>query len=402
MNTSDAIVAGHLCLDMIPTLSERFGDQFATTFVPGGTLSVGPITHCTGGPVSNTGLALTILGISTYLMAKVGNDELGRIVASIVNRYGDHMADGLVVDETLHTSYTIVISPPEIDRLFLHYPGANERFCADDIDYERVARARLFHFGYPPLLKEMYRDGGRQLSRMFEHVRSTGVTTSLDMSLPNPLSEAGQADWKAILNSTLPHVDLFLPSLDELLYMVRRPLFDELFDSAGGGSIAPLVPPQLLSELGAELLAMGAAIVAIKLGERGLYLRTAAAQRIAALGAARPAHSNDWTDRELWAPCFRTAVVGTTGAGDATIAGFLAALLRGLAPEGALEAAVAVGACNVEAIDALEGLRSWDETMARVRGGWRRRELAVDSSEWTFDVEHEVWRRHADRAAGHP
>lgn len=42
------------------------------------------------------------------------------------------------------------------------------------------------------------------------------------------------------------------------------------------------------------------------------------------------------------------------GAGDAAYAGLLAAMLRGLPPQAAAEMACAVGACCVEAPDAIE------------------------------------------------
>ena len=59
--------------------------------------------------------------------------------------------------------------------------------------------------------------------------------------------------------------------------------------------------------------------------------------------------AGEWLGRELLAPCFRpAAVAGTTGAGDATIAGLLAALLRGDGPAGAATAATA--AANRRAI----------------------------------------------------
>jgi sugar/nucleoside kinase (ribokinase family) len=48
----------------------------------------------------------------------------------------------------------------------------------------------------------------------------------------------------------------------------------------------------------------------------------------------------------------------------------LAALLRDVPPERALAIAAAVGACNVEAADALSGVRSWEETLARIDAGW--------------------------------
>jgi len=46
----------------------------------------------------------------------------------------------------------------------------------------------------------------------------------------------------------------------------------------------------------------------------------------------------------------------------------LSGLLRGLGPRQALCAAAAVGACNVEAVDAQSGLLTWEDTLARVAG----------------------------------
>ena len=87
---------------------------------------------------------------------------------------------------------------------------------------------------------------------------------------------------------------------------------------------------------------------------------------------ARPTHPNIWANYENWSPCFQVDVVGTTGSGDATIAGFLAALLRDLPPDKTITAALAVGACNVESADALSGIRSWEETWRRIDSGWAR------------------------------
>jgi len=47
---------------------------------------------------------------------------------------------------------------------------------------------------------------------------------------------------------------------------------------------------------------------------------------------------------------------------------------RGLSAEQALTNAVAVGACCVEAPDATSGVRSWEETISRIRTGWKRRD----------------------------
>jgi sugar/nucleoside kinase (ribokinase family) len=136
---------------------------------------------------------------------------------------------------------------------------------------------------------------------------------------------------------------------------------------------------------------MGVKIVVLKLGHRGLYLNTAGASAIAGLGRAAPAEAAAWADREMWAPCFQVQVAGTTGCGDATIAGFLGGLLRGLSPEMALTVALAVGACNVEAPDALSGIRSWPETLDRIAAGWPRHDLRLNSPGWRLRKENDLW-----------
>jgi sugar/nucleoside kinase (ribokinase family) len=391
--TGRAVVAGHLCVDVIPDLSGISPENFWAMFVPGRLLTTGPVTYATGGAVSNTGLALHRLGIDTRLMGKIGADLFGQAIRQIVSRFEPGLAEGLIVDPAASSSYTIVISPPGVDRIFLHCPGPNDTFTVEDVRYDLVAGADLFHFGYPPLMKLMFAAGGSRLAEIFRRAKATGATTSLDMALPDRAAAAGRADWPGLIGKTLPYVDIFLPSIEEILFMLRRKTYEALSRQQGSPDILPLVTPQLLSDLSRDLLELGAKIVGLKLGDRGLYLRTADRTALAGLGRAAPANLDRWAGQELWAPCFKVPVVGTTGAGDATIAGFLAGLLRNLPPEEAVTAAVAVGACNIEAADALGGLRSWEETLERVEAGWERHRLRLDAPGWEFDDSRQLWRK---------
>jgi sugar/nucleoside kinase (ribokinase family) len=386
-----AVVAGHLCLDVLPQILANSPEEFRASFGPGRLMFVGPVSFSTGGAVSNTGIALHKLGIPVRLMGKIGSDMFGRMVEEVISSFGGGLADGLIVDPEVSTSYTLIINPPGIDRFFMHCPATNDTFKADDVRYEEVEGARLFHFGYPSIMRQMYADEGAQAVQMFRRVRETGATTSLDMAYPDPYSPAGQANWPGILSKLLPYVDVYLPSIEETLAMLRQDTLAALHKQAGD-DILPLITPQLLSDVSGELLDLGVKVVALKMGYRGLYVRTAGRSAIEAMGRARPSDPAAWADQELWTACFNVKLVGAAGAGDSTIAGFLCGLLRGLTLAEAATAAVAVGACNVEAADTLSGVRSWDETLSRVAAGWPRHDLGIDTPEWRFDEQAGLWR----------
>ena len=378
MPREGAVVAGHICLDIIPKMPYV---DLQTGLKPGGLIEIQEAVLSTGGPVSNTGLSLHKLGIRTRLLGKVGDDAFGRIIMDLIAEQGPELAQYMIVAPGEVSSYSIVISPAGVDRSFLHCAGANHTFGADDIPYDLLSEARLFHFGYPPIMKRMYAQDGTELEEMFRRASATDAITSLDMAMPDPNGPSGRVDWPRVLARTLPLVDIFLPSLDELLFMLKR-----------HWPVPPAPKDAVISDVAQEMLDMGARIVVLKLGSRGLYVR---------VGAQSPAWLPDasWHHRELWAPCFQPEpLVGTTGAGDATIAGFLAGLLRGQTIERAVTSAVAVGACNVEAADALSGVRSWEETQARIAAGWARQPVTIDAPGWRWRDDLQLWVGPADRS----
>jgi len=336
---ADVVVAGHVCLDVIPLLAGP------VELDPGRLVRVGEAAFSPGGSVANTGIALQRLGVPVRLVGRLGPDLFG---TALLDALAVYELDGdMVTAAEEATSYSIVVNPPGVDRTFLHFPGANDTFAADDVAAAVLSGARIFHFGYPPLMPRMYADDGRELGRLFARARDGGLATSLDMSRPDPATEAGRVDWRALLEHVLPLVDVFSPSIGELQFML--------------GNRTP-------AELAGELLGMGAGVVAIKLGERGIYLRTSA--DVGELCRRLDLDEDEWHDREVASPAFAVDVAGTTGAGDCAIAGLLAALLRGEGPTKAAAAATAVGACCVEAVDATSGIPSWAEVDARVNGGW--------------------------------
>jgi hypothetical protein len=102
-------------------------------------------------------------------------------------------------------------------------------------------------------------------------------------------------------------------------------------------------------------------------------------------------HLDDWVDRELLAPCFQVSAAGTTGAGDCTIAGFLAAVLKGLPVEETLQSAVGVGAFNVEKADAVSGIPSWETLRRRIAVGWPQHPPGIELPGWGYQENLRVW-----------
>lgn len=382
------VVAGHICLDVIPSFRTTKTAAIGEMFVPGKLINMGPARVSTGGPVSNTGIALGILGVPTRLMGKIGDDFFGEGVLRLLRERG--AADGMLVAPGEHTSYTVVVAPPGCDRIFLHSPGANDTFRASDIHYDLVSQARLFHFGYPPLMRGIFANDGAELIEIFRRVKSLGVTTSLDMSLPDASSESGRVDWDRLLQRLLPYVDIYLPSVEETMFMVARDEFDRLNRQAAGHDLLEALDLDSLPPLGGKLISYGARIAVIKCGIKGYYIRTGDRSAIESMGTARPADPGNWAARELHEESFQVPeVASATGSGDSSIAGFLAALLHGSPVEDAIRIACAVGGQNVRTFDATSGIKPWAETLAMLPG-WQKNRLPVTGDYWHYDATRQL------------
>ncbi len=378
------VVAGHICLDIIPDW--RIGS--IKTIIPGHILEMSGLKLSTGGAVANTGIALKKLGISTALLGKVGADAFGKVILEILKKEDKTLAENMIISGNEVSSYTIVLNPPDTDRIFLHYPGPNHTFTANDIPYENIKSSRIFHFGYPPLMQKFYENDGKELVKMFQRIKKMKIITSLDMAMPDPQSPAGRVDWFKFFKNVLPLVDIFMPSIDELLYMLRPEKYNKIYEKRERFDMV------LLNQLAGQLIDYGTKVVAIKLGDQGLYLRTHQTEKS---NLSRIISPSQWNYRQLLSPCFATEVKGTTGTGDATIAGFLAQLLEGGEPEKCITLATAIGACCVEAVDATEGIRPLPEVIKRVTSGWERLPLSISIDNWEYDYQYKIWKGPKDQ-----
>ena len=362
------ISAGHICLDITPVFpAGKQYDQLSSLLIPGKLIQMETADVHTGGSVANTGLAMKLLGCDVTLMGKVGDDAFGMMIRNILSRYG---AGGLLVDPESSTSYSVVLAVPGVDRVFLHNPGANDTFTGTDIPDDALEDTVLFHFGYPPLMKRVWENDGAELVSLFRRVKEKGIATSLDLAAVDSQSPAGHADWEKILSGVLPWVDFFVPSFEELCWMLDRERYDRL--ASGSRDITKGLDMEAEAlPLAKKLLSMGCRIVMIKCGTSGMLLHTAGKKTVAGVGSRLELDADSWSNQMIFQSCFKADIVRSgTGAGDTSIAAFLAAVLSGREPSSCIALASAEGACCVTAYDALSGLKPLDELEERIHKGW--------------------------------
>ena len=361
------IAAGHICIDITPMFPRGVKcKELGDLLIPGKLINMAGADIHTGGSVANTGLALKKLGANVQLLGKVGNDAFGGMIVKILEEYG---TCGLIVDEHSATSYSVVLAVPGVDRIFLHDPGANNTFSNADIPEEALEDAALFHIGYPPVMRKLYENDGAELTAILRRMKEKNIATSMDMTNVDPNSEAGQLDWVKILGNVLPYTDFFVPSFEELCFMLDRQRYEEL--SVGGDMTENLDMERDVKPLAQKCLALGCRAVLIKCGVSGMYYETADRENMAQVGANLELNADLWADRAGIQPCFKAdQVLSGTGAGDTSIAAFLLAAADGKAPDVCAALAAAEGACAVTTYDALSGLKTLEELQQRIASGW--------------------------------
>ncbi|OHB59039.1 MAG: hypothetical protein A2Y12_18355 [Planctomycetes bacterium GWF2_42_9] len=391
MNRSyDVMVAGHLCLDIIPLFPDTGARQIQEILSPGKLVNVGNAKISTGGPVSNTGINMKTLGNKVCFCACVGDDVLGQLTVNLLKASGN--AEGIGAVKGAASSYTVVLAPRGIDRIFLHNPGTNNYFGAENLDLKLIQQCRHFHLGYPPLMARMFADEGKELAKIFKIAKEAGATTSSDMTLPDPASPSGKAPWRKILENILPYIDIYVPSIEETFYMLYPEEFLKMKAEHHNAELIDYINPKQYSKLADEIISMGAKMTTLKSGHRGFYIKTASKSVFKNLGAAQPGDFDNWANRELWAPAYQVEKFGSaTGSGDSSIAGLLTGYLNGNTIEQSLKYATCLGYQNVCVLDAVSGIKDLKTTKEMIRSDMPMIDTHLDGNGWKYNQDLKIF-----------
>jgi ribokinase len=284
-----------------------------------------------GGSAANVATALARLGARVRLLARVGDDPAAEVALRAARCAGVDL-DAIQRDDALATGLCFAAVSPGGERTFFSYRGANMALSLPDTG-ALFRDVGWLHIAGHALLEGAERDTAFAL---VAEARAREIAVSLDLCLP--LLRASPAAPLALA----PSLDVVFANEPELAALV-----------AGGGEEVAL-PALAPLDAAVAALARPASLVVVKLGTRGCAVG----------GRARCA-----------IPAFPVEARDSTGCGDAFVAGFLLAHLRGAPPDAAGRLANALGALTATRPGAADALPALDEVRALLRAHAATRDL---------------------------
>ncbi len=272
-----------------------------------------------GGLAAATAATIGRLGGRVCMLGAVGTDVIGEFALDELRRAGVDV-DGVKRVATAMTSVTVVVISSDGERSFIHHPGANDEFTERDVDFDRIASSRVFHYGGPFLMKQY---DGAPAARVLERARAAGAVTSMDTAWD------GSGRWMSVVEPLLSHVDIIFSSIEEARQIT--------------GKTDP-------ADIADAYLSYGVGTAVIKLGADGCYLE-------------------DNAGVELRVPAHDVTVVDTTGAGDAFVGGYLYGLTRGWNTEETVRFANAVGGLTCARLGGAASIESAEQVREFMQKG---------------------------------
>lgn len=240
-----------------------------------------------GGSATNTAVTLARLGLATRMLARVGTDEFGRRATRMLTDNGVDV-DWVQHDSAHPTGLNIVLVDEEGERTMVGMRGANVSYTTSP-GWEQGAT--WLHVSGYALLEGPQRDAAH-----------SALATAADSGIPSS-------------------VDIPVGVGRRLGEQLRTDMAGAAIVSVGAATLAEISPGH---DAVATLLDAGVSVLAITAGPNRLRM------------------ASDGADFSLTPP--RVEVIDATGAGDAFVAGLIAARMAGLELGPAAVAAATLGA----------------------------------------------------------
>lgn len=270
------------------------------------------------GAESNVAIALARLGNTTGWFSKLGNDEFGRYIISIIRgegvdvsrtKFDEESSTGLLFKERFaHTDPNVY---------YYRKNSAASTLTPEDLDEEYIKKARILHItGITPALSDSMREA---TLRAIDIAKKNNVLVSFDPNIRLKLWSIEEA--RPVLLEIAKKADIIFPGIDE------------------GKLLLGIEDPEQIAE---SFLEMGCKKVVIKLGKKGCYV-------------------SDGVEKIYVDGYEVEKVEDSVGAGDGFAAGFIAGTLRNLPLKECAQWANGVGAMAVLVHGDMEGFPTMDQ-----------------------------------------
>ncbi|MGS4991679.1 carbohydrate kinase family protein [Roseibium sp. RP-7] len=301
----DAAVIGLYILDVLGRPVDAIPEGGNVEFIDEIRLTV-------AGTAGGTVIDLAKLGLNCLAVGAVGDDEKADFVLSTLNRF---KVDTSLMQrlEGVPTSATILNVRRNGDRPALHQRGASDHFDVPADMFDAVLAPSIIHLGGTGLLAKL---DGEPSARLLAEAKKRGRTVTFDLLGANE-------NTIDLLLPLLPHVDYFMPSIEEARLI------------SGAGDI---------QEAGRFFLDRGVKQCVFTLGGDGVCFMD---------------HKGEFVRQ----PAFEISVVDTTGCGDAFDAGFITALHHKMDLKTALNFAQASAALVATGLGSDAGIKSFEDTV---------------------------------------
>ncbi|WP_297836917.1 carbohydrate kinase family protein [uncultured Roseibium sp.] len=301
----DAAVIGLYILDVLGRPVDAIPEGGNVEFIDEIRLTV-------AGTAGGTVIDLAKLGLNCLAVGAVGDDEKADFVLSTLNRF---KVDTSLMQrlEGVPTSATILNVRHNGDRPALHQRGASDHFDVPADMLDAVLAPSIIHLGGTGLLAKL---DGEPSARLLAEAKKRGRTVTFDLLGANE-------NTIDLLLPLLPHVDFFMPSIEEARLI------------SGAGDI---------QEAGRFFLDRGVKQCVFTLGGDGVCFMD---------------HKGEFVRQ----PALEISVVDTTGCGDAFDAGFITALHHKMDLKTALNFAQASAALVATGLGSDAGIKSFEDTV---------------------------------------
>lgn len=262
----DVVALGELLIDFTPSGLSPTGNEL--------------FEKNPGGAPANVLAALSKLGKKTSFIGKVGKDQFGKFLENTLNTCNINTS-GLVFSNEINTTLAFVHLDDKNDRTFSFYrnPGADMTLSKDEIKYQLIKDAKIFHYGSVSMTHEPSKSATMSAVKF---AKENGVIVSYDPNLRVPLW--GNLDEaREVILEGLKYADLLKISEEELLFLT-------------GESDLKAGSKNIRDKFGIDL-------IFITLGKKGCFYRL--------------------KDSTGCSPAYAVKTVDTTGAGDAFLGGIL-------------------------------------------------------------------------------